>query len=162
MDAYLDDVGFPYGVIGLAGNADEWCADAYEEARRRRRGWARAARRGVVLGPRACGRICDRSFARASDRFGDTGFRCALDAPGAPGAGAAPAERAGSGRGRRRGRALELRGGRLAALRRPALRRRVRARYAAETGREVRVIQTHLITSNDELPELLSSGRWTS
>ena len=157
VDAYPDDVS-PYGVVGLAGNADEWCADVYEDA---------PAVGGVVwrvlrgggwyADPRDGGRISDRSFARASDRFVDTGFRCARDAePAALFAGAQPTAREAPAP--VAGPPLELRVAGWPSYADPRFTERFRARYLAASGRDVRVIQTHTITSNDELPALLRSG----
>ncbi len=76
----------PYGVVGLAGNVDEWCADA-QAAPGAEEAVGRAVRGGVwYYQPERGGRIFDRTWALPEDRFRDTGFRCARDAPrgGAP------------------------------------------------------------------------------
>jgi len=159
VDAYAGDRS-PYGVVGLAGNADEWCADAYAAPDRSSEALSGRVLRGGVwyYGPEEGGRISDRTFAAPTDRFRDTGFRCARDAPDAPPSVVVPAPP---------GRAppapvdeppIVLR---VAGWPRYADERFAAAfgrRYRRETGRDVRVEQVVTITSNDELLPLLEAG----
>ncbi|MCA8925574.1 MAG: extracellular solute-binding protein [Planctomycetes bacterium] len=157
VDAYPDDVS-PYGIVGLAGNADEWCADVYADVPQVGGVEWRALRGGGWYDdPRSGGRISDRSFARASDRFEDTGFRCARDAePGPRIEGALPPTRAPLAA--PAAEPLELRVAAWPHYAAPRFSANFRAAYRAATGLDVRVVQSHTITSNDELPALLRAG----
>jgi serine/threonine-protein kinase len=80
---YPDDAS-PYGVIGLAGNADEWCED--EQPARGTFEVGRVVRGGAwYYEPEKGGRIQDRTFALPEHRFRDTGFRCVVDVAGGGG-----------------------------------------------------------------------------
>jgi formylglycine-generating enzyme required for sulfatase activity/spermidine/putrescine-binding protein len=155
VEAYPHDQS-PYGVVGMAGNADEWCQDVYSDEGEPA---GRVIRGGVwYYQPEEGGRISDRTYARPTDRFQDTGFRCARDAPGAPALislqGAptpksAPSTVAGT---------VTLR---VAGWPRYADSRftdEFRRRYRAAAGVDVEIVQTHEITSNDELLPLLEAG----
>lgn len=78
----------PFGVLGLSGNADTWCADEDEVPGL---GEVRAIRGGVWhFDVEEAGRLAGRTFARPTERFEDTGLRCVVDAPGARPRGATP------------------------------------------------------------------------
>ena len=146
----------PYGVIGLAGNADEWCRDATHALGDTP---GRVLRGGIwYYGPQEGGRITDRSFAQPTHRFPDTGFRCARPAPSAPALielhGAPPAAEPPP----PRGETLTLRVAGWPRYADPRFAAQFRRRYLAETGLDVEIVQTHTITSNDELLPLLEAG----
>ncbi len=156
---YPDDVS-PYGVIGLAGNADEWCADPQGLPGSDQVG--RVIRGGVwYYQPEKGGRIHDRTFALPEHRFRDTGFRCVLDAPRAgtgrvPLGVTPPASRPAAPR--VAGPPIVLR---VAGWPHYADERFTRAfaeRHLAATGVAVVVTQTVTVTSNDELLPLLQRG----
>mgnify|MGYP001283424715 CR=1 FL=1 len=145
----------PLGVVGLAGNADEWCQDAVGAPEE---DW-RALRGGPWFhDPEEGGRISDRCFARAWDRFLDTGFRCVQDAPPAPLAlglepppePAAPPPVDGP--------PVVLRAAAWPHYADPRFAEAFRARHLALTGRDVRVEQVRSISRNEELLELLLAG----
>jgi spermidine/putrescine-binding protein/formylglycine-generating enzyme required for sulfatase activity len=70
-DAYSQDVS-PYGVLGLAGNGDEWVADAGPDV-----GTRLLCGVAGAYQPQEGGRIERTTFALETQRFGDTTFRCA-------------------------------------------------------------------------------------
>ena len=154
VDAFPEDAS-PYGVIGMAGNADEWCLDrAGPEGED-----GRAIRGGVwYYRPEEGGRIADGTFARAWDRFGDTGFRCARDAPAGPeltrcdplppATVPPPVE----------GEPIVLRVAAWPHYADPRFAEAFRARHLQRTGRDVRVEQTRTISQNEELLPLLRAG----
>ena len=68
----------PYGCLDMAGNVDEWCRDIYDGVPIEQ--GFRCLRGGYWLFSRQeAGRCADRGYAAPGARFGDTGFRCALE-----------------------------------------------------------------------------------
>ncbi|MCO5169539.1 MAG: extracellular solute-binding protein [Planctomycetes bacterium] len=150
----------PYGVVGLAGNADEWCED--EQRVPGTGDVARVLRGGVwYYQPEEGGRIFDRTFAYPGDRFRDTGFRCAADAPRA-GMGVVPlgvprpAERPPAPR--VEGPPVVLRVAGWPHYADHPFAEAFARRHLEATGVAVVVTQTVTITSNDELLPLLRAG----
>ena len=143
----------PYGVVGLAGNADEWCRDRVGTD------GSRAIRGGPwYYRPEEGGRISDRTFAAAWDRFPDTGFRCVRDGDPAPellqrDPPPAPPEPPPAS-----GAPIVLRAAAWPHYADPRFAEAFRTRHLARTGRDVRVEQVRAISRNEELPPLLSAG----
>ncbi len=156
--AYARDVS-PYGAVALCGNADEWCADRHPGP-----GGAEQEWRVIVGGgaPEAAERVglAEATYARADERFQDTGFRCAQDAPAAgsplplgvaaPTTPPRPAPRPGP--------PIVLRVAAWPGYAAPELAARFAARYLERTGVAVVVSQVVTVTTNDEYLELLRAG----
>jgi formylglycine-generating enzyme required for sulfatase activity/spermidine/putrescine-binding protein len=162
VDAYPRDVS-PYGVVGLAGNADEWCLDAWTP-------------QGVTSGPASPfrvirggpwferpeegGQVGDRTHARASDRFPDTGFRCVRDAtPAPPLPLGVPEPQPPAAPIRPRNETVRLRLACHPDHAAPAVREAFQARYLRERGVRVELEVVATVTRADELLPLLRGGR---
>jgi serine/threonine protein kinase/spermidine/putrescine-binding protein/formylglycine-generating enzyme required for sulfatase activity len=144
----------PYGVIGLAGNGDEWVLDEGPQGTKILCGIAGAYR------PETGGRVRPYSFAGPKQSFPDTTFRCvrpvAATARPLPFGGAAP-------RPPRKvppaaGPPLVLRVAAWPRYADPNFTRRFAERYLARTGVAVVVSQVVTVGSNDEYLPLLAAS----
>ncbi|MBL4850649.1 MAG: extracellular solute-binding protein [Planctomycetes bacterium] len=144
----------PYGVLGLAGNGDEWVRDQGPGESRLLCGIAGAYRADTG------GQVRPYSFAAPEQSFPDTTFRCAravattappiplgVDAPKARSV--VPAER---------GAPIVLRVAAWPRYADPLFTKRFADRYRAETGVAVVVTQVVTISSNDEYLPLLQAS----
>ncbi|MGE0707372.1 MAG: extracellular solute-binding protein [Planctomycetota bacterium] len=155
-DAFRRDLS-PYGVLGLAGNGDEWVEDAGPQPDTHLLCGVAGA-----YEPSAGGQIGRVSFARSGARFRDTTFRCArsveLPRPAAPLPLGVPAPQplraeAADGAG-----PLVLRVAAWPRYADASFTANFARRYRELTGVAVVVTQTVTVASNDEYPPLLRAG----